>query len=439
MFALLLSLAQSDPVAARVDAEMPALETLYRELHAAPELSYAEEKTSARMAKELRDAGFEVTERFGAYDDPARVCYGVVGVLRNGDGPTILVRTDMDALPVEEKTGLPHASRALGKADDGKEVRVMHACGHDLHMASWVGTARVLAALRDRWRGTILMVGQPSEERAPGGARAMVRGGLYSKFRKPDFALALHDNGEVEAGKVGWTEGYFLASADSVDITVRGVGGHGAAPHMSKDPVVLASQIVVALQTIVSREVPPGKPAVVTVGSIHGGTKRNVIPDEVKLQLTVRTYDKGVRELVLRAIERIAVETAKAAGVPDDRAPVVEVLQQESLPATWNDPALVRRATAAMRAALGDANVVEREPVMGSEDFGYFALDDRTVPAFMLWLGAVDPARLKASKDGGPPLPSLHSSVFAPAMPASLRTGVRATVACVLALATSPR
>ena len=428
----LVSLLQ-DPMLPRIEAELPSLEAAYRHLHSSPELSYAEEKTSAFLAEELRKAGFEVAERFGRYDD-ARVCFGVVGVLRNGDGPTVLLRTEMDALPVEEKTGLPYASRVSGKDDEGKDVPVMHACGHDVHMASWIGAARVLAGARDRWRGTLVMVGQPSEERAPGGARAMLKAGLYERFPKPDFAIALHDDAALEAGKVGWVEGPALATSETLDVVVRGVGGHGAYPHLTKDPIVLASQIVLGLQTIVSREVPPGKAAVVTVGSIHGGTKHNVIPEEVRLQLTVRNYEEPVRELVHRAIDRIVLQSARAAGIPDDRLPTVDHHPDRRVPATWNDPALTRRLADIARRTLGPGDVVPKEPVMGGEDFGYYSLD-RSVPACMLWLGAVDPARMDASRKGGSPLPSLHSSVWAPALPATLRTGVRVLVATVLELA----
>lgn len=419
------------PLDAILDRELPSLEELYRELHASPELSYHEEKTAARMATEMRKAGFDVSERFGAYEDPARTCHGVVGVLRNGEGPTVLLRADMDALPVLETATVPFASRARGKDDDGADVPVMHACGHDIHMTALVGAARALAAMKDRWKGTLLLVAQPAEERAPGGADAMLRGGLYSKFPKPTVGLALHCDPSRQAGKVAWVSGAALANVDTVDVTVRGVGGHGAYPNAAKDPVVLAAQIVLSLQTIVSREIPPGDPAVVTVGSIHGGTRHNVIPGEVTLEITTRSYTAETRQRVLKAIERIALHTARAAGVPPDREPIVALNPEQHVPSTYNDPALTARSAAAMREALGPENVEPADPVMGGEDFGHFSLPDRSVPCFMLWLGAVDAKRIEASRRGAP-LPSLHSGAFAPAVAPAVRTGVKALVACAL-------
>src|SRR5438876_5023017 len=306
------------------DAELPSLLTIYKDFHTHPELSAHEERSSAIVAKELKAAGCEVTEHVGKYDKPGVTCFGVVGVMKNGAGPTVLVRSDLDALPVHEETGLPYASTVTTKNDEGKEVPVMHACGHDIHMSTLIGTARSLGKLKDKWHGTIVFIGQPAEETV-GGARAMLKDGLYTRWPKPDYALALHDDAEIETGKIGVTEGYAFANVDSVDVTVRGIGGHGAYPHKTKDPIVLSAEIINAWQTIASRENNPIDPVVVTVGSIHGGTKHNIISDEVKMQLTVRTYKKEVREKVLAAIARIAKGCAAAAGIPPDLAPTVSV------------------------------------------------------------------------------------------------------------------
>jgi hippurate hydrolase len=397
-----------------------------------PEISYQEEKTSALIAAELRKLGFEVTERFGTYPEKGRTCYGVVAVMKNGSGPTVLVRTDLDALPVEEKTGLPYASKAKATNDDGQEVSVMQACGHDIHMSSFLGTAAVLSKMKDRWRGTLLMIGQPSEERG-GGAHAMLKGGLYEKFPRPDYALALHDNASLAAGIVGVTEGYSLANVTSVDLTVRGLGGHGAYPHQTKDPIVLASQIVLALQTIVSRENSPIDPAVVTVGSIHGGTKHNIIPDEVRMQITVRSYKEEVRKKIIKSIERIARGVAMAAGIPEDRMPICAVDENEYTAATYNNPVFTQRVRRILQSALGKENVPTLDPVMGAEDFGAYSLND-AIPLCMFWLGAVDPVKVEKSEKEGVSLPSLHSSLFAPLPEPTIRTGVKAMTSIVLDL-----
>ena len=425
--------AQQPALDAALDREMASLVAAYKALHAAPELSHHEERTAAFVAKELRALGYDVTERVGKYERPEWTAYGVVAVMRNGTGPTVLVRADMDALPVEEKTGLPYASTVRTKNEAGQDVNVMHACGHDIHVASLVGTARLLAQLKDRWHGTLVLVGQPAEETVTG-ARALLNDGLYARFPKPDFAVALHDNADLETGKVGIVPGYALASSSAVDIVVRGLGGHGSRPDATKDPVVLAAQIVLALQTIVSRENSPLDPAVVTVGSIHGGTKRNIIPDEVTLQLTIRTYKEEVRQHVLAAIKRIAEGTALAAGVPADRAPVVRVNETEFTPATYNDPALAERLFGVFNAALGADNVVRMPPIMASEDFGRFALEGHQIPAVIFWVGAVEPAKVAESKRTGTPLPSLHSSLFAPVPEPTIRTAVKAMTVAVLDL-----
>lgn len=417
-----------------LNQEYSSLEQLYKHLHANPEISYQEEKTSARIAEELRSLGFEVTERFGKYTDPQRTSYGVVGIIRNGDGPTVLVRTDLDGLPMAEKTGVPYASKAKTLNDDAIEVPVMHGCGHDMHMTVFVGTARVLAATRDQWKGTLIMIGQPAEERGPGGAEAMLRDGLYTKFPKPDFCLALHNSAELPTGSIGWVEGYALASVDTVDIVVRGVGGHGAYPHRTKDPIVIASEIVLALQTIVSREIPPIESAVVTVGSFHAGTKHNIISDRAHLQLTVRSYKKEIRDHILNSIVRITNGIARAAGVPDDLKPEIDLHSDSYVPTTYNNPELVSKTLPALEAALGPENVVPVEPVMGGEDFSFYSLEDLSVPSFMFWLGTVDPARIEDNKRTGQPLPSLHSPLFAPVPETTIRTGVQAMTAAVLKL-----
>ena len=425
--------AQQASVEKIADAELPALVGLYKELHANPELSTREEKTSAFVAKELRAIGCEVTEKLGKYDKPEWKGYGVVGLMKNGAGPTVLVRTDLDGLPVEEETSLPYASKITAKNDEGKDVYVMHACGHDVHMAAFIGTARVLAKLKDQWRGTIVFVGQPAEELGIG-ARAMLKDGLYTRFPKPNFALGFHDNAQMETGLMGVTEGYTYASVDSVNITVRGVGGHGAYPHTTKDPIVLSAEIINALQTIASRENNPIDPVVVTVGSIHGGTKHNIIPDEVKMQLTVRTYKAEVRDRVLAAIDRITKGIATAAGIPAERAPIVQVLKDQFTPATYNNPELTKRLVAVWKKTLGADKVKQTEPTMGGEDFSEFSLPDYSIPAVNFWIGAVDPAKVADSKKTGTPLPSLHSSKFAPVPEPTIRTGIIGMTSAVLEL-----
>jgi hippurate hydrolase len=403
----------------RVHAALPTLLETYRHLHENPELSTQEAQTSAFLAKRLRELGYEVTEKVGRYKEPGTTCYGVVALLRNGKGPTVLVRSDMDALPVPEATGLPYASKNQG---------VMHACGHDVHMTTLLGTAEMLAAMKDRWRGTVMLVGQPAEEVVKG-AEGMIADGLYERFPKPDFAIAFHDWATLESGKVGYRAGFFMAGADSINLTIRGVGGHGAAPHTTKDPVLLAAQTIVALQTIASRERSPLDPVVVTVGKIEGGTKRNIIPDDVRLFLTVRTFRPDVRQRVLESIQRIPKGLAMAAGVPDDRAPLFDHLTGESVAATFNEPGLTQRFAKAVAGELGKDNVVEIDPAMVSEDFGLFGLEGR-IPTALLALGAADPAALRAGTQAG-----LHSSKFAPAGPELvLRTGIRGLTAAVMDL-----
>ncbi|MCU1244106.1 MAG: amidohydrolase [Acidobacteria bacterium] len=412
----------------RIDRELPSLLTTYKALHAAPELSTQEAKSSATVAARLRELGYEVTERFGTYTDPNATCYGVVAVMRNGEGPVVLIRSDMDALPVTEQTGLPYASTVRAKNATGDEVGVMHACGHDVHMTTLLGTGKMLAELKSQWHGTVMLVGQPAEEVVQGAA-AMVRAGIYEKFPKATYAIALHDAANLAAGTVSYTPGYYMASSDSVNVTIRGVGGHGAAPQNGKDPVVMAAEFILALQTIASRERSPLDPVVVTVGSIHGGTKRNIIPDEVKLLLTVRTYKPDVRKRVLEAIARIARGVAMTAGVPDDRAPLIETVQGESSEPTYNDPVLTTRLAKALERGLGKDNVIEAQPLMVSEDFGRFGLD-RQIPICMMNLGATDPAKVAA----GVLVPGLHSSGFAPVPEPTIRTGIKAMTTMALEL-----
>ena len=413
-----------------IDRDIASWLTTYRNLHMAPELSHREEKTSAFVAGELRKLGFTVTEHIGKFQNAQWNGYGLVAVMKNGPGPTVLVRTELDALPVEEKTGVAYASQVKTKNDAGVEVSVMHACGHDMHMTSFLGTAKMLTELKSRWSGTLIMLGQPAEETGDG-ANAMLRDNLYTNFPKPDFAIALHDKPELETGKVGYTPGYAMASATSIDIKIRGVGGHGSAPETTKDPIVVAAQVVMALQTIVSRENSPLDPAVVTVGSIHGGTRYNIIPDEVNLQLTVRTYKDEVRKRILASIERIVKGVAATAGIPEDRAPVVKV--SEGTGSTYNDPQLIERLVVTFKQALGEDNVMQMPPMMASEDFGYFSMDHK-IPTTIFWLGASDPAKVKASRESGVALPGLHSALFAPVPEPTLRTGVKAMTSAVLDL-----
>jgi len=427
-----LVLAQQTPQSL-ADAELPSLLAIYKDIHSHPELSGHEERTATLVAKELRATGCEVTENFCKYNDPKLKSYGVIGVMKNGDGPTVLIRTDMDALPVEEETGLPYASKVTTKNDEGKDVHVMHACGHDSHIAAFIGTARALAKLKDQWHGTILFVAQPAEELGTG-ARALLKAGLYDRFGKPDFALGFHDKADLETGHIGVTEGYTSANVDSVDVTVRGVGGHGAYPHKTKDPIVLAAEIINAWQTIVSRENNPLDPVVITVGSIHGGTKHNIIPDEVKMQITVRTYKSEVREHVLAAIERIAKGIAAAGGMPPERAPIVSISKDQFCPATYNNPELTKRLVAVWKKSLGDENVEIVDPVMGGEDFSEYSLPDHSIPAVNFHFGAVDPAKIAEFKQAGKELPTLHSSKFAPVPEPTIRLGIVGMTAAVLEL-----
>ncbi len=406
-----------------LDSAYPELDALYRDLHQNPELSQQEEKTAAKLAERLRALGFEVTPKVGGH--------GVVALLRNGKGPTVMLRTGLDGLPVEEKTGLPYASKTKAKDAAGLEVPVMHACGHDVHMTSWLGTATLLAKAKDRWKGTLMLVGQPAEE-IGSGARQMLADGLFKRFPKPDFAVALHTVATAPAGAVQFTPGYAMASGDSVDVTLYGKGGHGAYPHTTVDPVVMAARTVLSLQTLVSREKSPLEPAVITVGAIHGGTKHNIIPDEVRLQLTVRSYKPEVRKALLAGIERIAKAEAMASGAP--RPPDVRVT--EGTPSTFNDPALTKRVVDAVGRVIGEKNVSETPPVMGGEDFSEYGRAG--VPAVMMWLGITEPRRFAEAKAAGETLPSGHSPLYAPDRERSLRTGVTLLTTAALELLGRP-
>lgn len=412
-----------DPaIRAAVDRDLDEWTRRYERLHAAPELSLGETRTAAGVAADLERAGYRVTTGVGGT--------GVVGVLANGAGPTVLVRGDMDALPVREETGLPYASTVTTTLADGNATGVMHACGHDVHVTTLVATSALLAELRSQWRGTVVVVAQPAEELGLGADR-MLRDGLYARFPKPDACVALHVAADLPAGQIGVTPGFHLANVDSVDLTIFGRGGHGARPQETVDPIVTAAHLVTALQTLVSRRVDPLEPAVVTVGSIHGGTKHNVIPDQVTLQLTVRSFTDDVRRTLLDGIRQLATDVCVAFRCP--RPPLV-VVKDEHTPAAYNDPALTAAAAALFRSAFGAAAVVDRRPEMGGEDFGRYA-PAAGVPGFMFRLGSVDPARFAASRrPGAAPLPGLHSSRYAPAPRPTLATGVRALTHLVLAL-----
>jgi amidohydrolase len=424
---------QSVPdLAGLVDAQLPGLVSTYKDLHLHPELSHFEIRTSTFLAAELRKAGYVVTERVGKYPDGSQA-YGIVGVLTNGPGPTVLVRTDLDALPIEEQTGLPYASHDRGKTPEGNDAPAMHACGHDIHITSLLGAARVLAQLKDQWHGVLILVGQPSEETIDG-ARAMLADHLYERFGRPDYVFGQHDDPLIRAGAVGIVSGAILASSTSVDVTIRGVGGHGARPEVTKDPIVMAAAYILDIQTIVSRQLPPQDPAVVTVGTIHGGTKRNIIPDEVKLQLTTRAYSDVVRDKIVDSLQKMALGVGTANGLPSDRMPVVTVSKTEATPVTYNDPALAARLKPVFVAVLGAGSVVDWHAEMGSEDFGLFGLPDHQIPAFFLRLGATAAEKLADSQRTGIPVPGLHSSRLAPMASPTIRTGVLAMSAAVLDL-----
>jgi amidohydrolase len=411
----------TSPLLAEVDAVYPDIETLYKDLHKNPELGFQEIQTASKLAARMKALGFDVTTGIGKT--------GIVAVMKNGAGPTVMLRTELDALPVAEKTGLPFASSVTTKNAAGQLVPVMHACGHDIHMSAWAGTARLMAEHKDRWRGTLMMVGQPAEE-GLGGATAMLTDGLFTRFPRPDFALSLHDDDTMPAGTIGYHSGLFRAMSDRMEITVYGRGGHAAMPHNAVDPVVLASRIVLALQTIVSRENNPSDPVVITVGSIHGGTQANIIPDEVKLELSVRTLTTQVRTRTLAAIRRIAKGEAESAGAP--REPLVNVAAVAKPPVVVNDPALISRLAIALKNGLGEQNVVEMPTKMTSEDFAEYGVAG--VPIALLHIGAVSRATLEDARRTGIPVPAPHSPQWAPEYEPTIKSAIRAEVTALLEL-----
>jgi amidohydrolase len=412
---------RSQAVKAHIDTEYDSLVTLYKHIHTHPELSRQEVATAAKLAQEMTSLGFEVTQKVGGT--------GLVCIYRNGDGPTVLVRTDLDALPVTEATGREYASKVTARNAEGQPVGVMHACGHDMHMTCWIGTARTLVALKDKWHGTLMFIGQPAEE-VGAGASMMIKDGLFKRFPKPDFGVALHCDSRQQAGTVTYNDGLAMANVDSVDIIVKGKGGHGAAPHTTIDPIVLAARMILDFQTIVSREQDPVDPAVVTVGSIHGGTKHNIIPNEVKLQITVRTTKDETRTKVLDAIKRIAKADAEAARAP---MPEVTVNQSEFTPALHNDEKLTHRLRGLFEEVLGKEHVLPRPTMMGGEDFSRYGREG--VPICMFFLGTIDEPRWSDSKKPGAALlPSMHSDSFWPAIDPSIRTGVLAMSMAVIDL-----
>jgi hippurate hydrolase len=417
---------------ALVNGEISGLVDTYKGIHEHPELSHHEEHTAALLAGELRKAGYTVSERVGKYPDGSGA-YGIVAVLQNGPGPRLLIRADMDALPIVEETGVPYASHVRTQNAAGQEVGVMHACGHDVHVTTLIGTARALAALRAKWHGTLILLGQPSEETVDG-ARALLADHLYDRFGMPDLAIALHDTNTRAAGTVSVTSGPALTSATSVDVILRGIGGHGAQPQLAKDPIVMAGEFIVQLQTIVSRQENPRDPAIVTIGDIHGGTKRNIIPNEVKMELTTRAYSDEARRIILDGIRRTAQAVALSAGVPENLAPIVTVLDAESTPVMYNDPALTVRVKAALVKALGAQNVIDEDAGTASEDFGILGLEGRKIPTMMFGLGAMDPAKFAAARSAGKLLPGPHNSRFEPTPELTLRTGVKAMTSVAIAL-----
>lgn len=406
-------------------SHLEELIALYRDFHQHPELSLRETETAARLAQQWRDAGFEVTTGVGGT--------GVVAVLKNGPGPTVMLRTDLDALPVTEATGLVYASQATVTQKDGRKTGVMHACGHDIHMTNLVGVARYMAANRDRWSGTLVLIGQPAEE-VVAGARKMLADGLFTKFPKPDIALAMHVDANLEAGTVGYNVGAMTANVDSVDVLLHGKGGHGAAPHTTIDPVVMAARLVLDLQTLVSRETNPIEPAVVTVGTIHAGTKRNIVSDSCLLQLTVRTYSEKVRKHILDGIERKAQAAAQSAGAPPAE---VKIIAEESSPSIHNDKQLVERLVSVWEKLLGADNLKPQPPTMGAEDFSLYGREGG-MPIFMIHLGSVEAHRLAGLKRGGQEPPSLHSPTYYPDADLTLQTGVTAMSAAALELLKPP-
>jgi amidohydrolase len=414
-----------------VDHEIPDLIENYKALHEHPELSHHETWTAAYLANALRRLGFAVTEHLGTYQNGTHA-EGVIAIVKNGPGPRLLIRTELDALPLEEKTGLSYASHLTAKDDSGQTVGVMHACGHDIHMTTIIGTAQQLTAHKAQWHGTLMIVGQPAEEVGDDGARAMLADHVYEHFGRPDFVIAEHDVSDIAAGRVGVVSGPFKSSATDLDVVMRGIGGHSAKPEQTKDPVIMAGDFLVLLQSIVSRQNSPQQPAVITVGRIVGGTKRNIIPDEVRMELSMRSFDEVQRLSMIEAVKRTANGVADAAGVPADRMPLVTV--PGFIPATLNDSALADRFRSVAREALGPDALVETKASMASEDFGAWSLPDHSVRIFCFWLGASDATKVRASELSGVALPATHSPQFAPVPLPTIRTGVIAMTAFAMSL-----
>lgn len=413
----------SSQIASKLKRDAKGLLAFYTDLHRNPELSHEEKESAGKIARELEKQGYTVTTAIGGH--------GVVGMLRNGPGPTVLVRGDMDALPILEETGLPYTSTVTARRDDGRVVGVMHACGHDIHQTCLMGTAGMLAHLRDKWSGTVMIVAQPAEE-VGAGARMMIEDGLFERFDRPDYCLALHVSASHPAGVIAYTSGWALANVDSVDVTIYGRGGHGSRPHEAIDPVLMASQTVVALQSIVSRRLDPQEPGVITVGSIHAGSKHNIIANQAKLQITVRSYSDESRKILLDGIREVTVNTCRAMGATKD--PDVVLRNHEFTPSTYNDPELTQASVAVLKEALGPDRVEHRAAVMGGEDFSRYSRHLK-VPGFIFWLGSVPQARYDASKKpGGEPLPSLHSSKYYPDPAPTIETGVTALSSIALSL-----
>lgn len=407
-------IAKADEISKSVQHELPQLEKIYHHLHQTPELSKLEFNTAKYLANELRAYGYTVTEGIAKT--------GLVAILKNGDGPTVMLRADTDALPVLEKTGLDYASTVTMKSEAGKMVPVMHACGHDMHMTVLLGTAKQMVKHKDKWQGTLMLIAQPGEE-VGYGAKLMLAEGLFTKFPLPDFNIAMHVSADLPAGKVGYVKGYAMANVDSVDIMIKGIGGHGAYPHNTKDPVVMASEIVLKLQTIISREISPLESAVITVGSIHGGTKHNIIGGEVKLQLTVRSYSDQSRDFLLKRIKQISQGVAKTAGMPDDLLPEV-VVKEEYTPSVYNQPEFTQQVVDNLQKAIGKDKIVPVDPVMAGEDFSRFGRTKEKIPSTLLWLGSVNQEKYKQAKKNNETLPSLHSEKFAPDPQPTISTGV---------------
>ncbi|WP_263379759.1 M20 metallopeptidase family protein [Granulicella paludicola] len=419
------------PFVARAQ-DINGLVDVYKDLHSHPELSHHEERTSSIVAKALRADGYTVTEHVGKYPDGSQA-FGVVGILKNGAGPTLLVRADMDALPIIEETGVPYASHVMTKNPAGQDVGVMHACGHDVHTTVLIGTAKALAESKSKWHGTLMLVAQPSEETIDG-AKAMLADHLYERFGTPDKIIGLHDTNALPAGRVGFVLGPTLASSTSIDVVIKGIGGHGSAPNLGRDPIAMAALYITQLQTIVSREEDPQDPSVVTVGDIHGGTKRNIIPDEVKLELTTRSFTDKSRQTIIDGLTQMAAGLTTSFNLPADKAAKVTVLDNESTPVLYNDPKLMTAVSKTLIATLGAANVEQEQRVMGSEDVGVFGLEGHKIPVAFLWLGAMDPAKFAAATAAGKALPGPHTNKFEPLPEPTLRTGVTAMTAVATSL-----